>query len=559
MKLLKPFYCLTLLLLCSSQVSAQNFDGLVDALNNELEKVISGKYEYNQKATMTQPGVIQLSIVETTIKDGKSKESSYEFNLADIDENTVKTITNKDLIQVQLLSTKKQDLLKCTEDREKISYKNELFVYAANIDNARALEDRFKALIPVAQEITEKRLSLTTYEDHMQWIVTNVSDVNLIKTQFAQKVSLIETYPGKMAIAITENSGKTSKSDTYEFNVMTINPNSILFKISGEEFSIALETRRKLKTIKHFKEGVQENYISDFEIACESVETARDLQKVLKSLIQLSQEAFDRTVKKPETISEAIETLNVHTKKVTVNETTINQLLKGDCVVAFTQNNVSAKGISGQEYVFNFKDLNKNAVQYETKGKFVLVNIATNGGSNFIKHTEDNEQKNYTDSFTIYVPEIEDAITVQKAMETIIELCNSEKDTYTEGDKANLVTRLQEQIKKVDLNDKSYEQVFTAEDDHNSIVFKQIEVTSKSSEERTYDFNLSDINPASIKMETSGKNVTIVANTYYLEKIIQYYEDGEIENYQNEIEIQAGTIENARTITTLFKKVSGKE
>ena len=59
-------------------------------------------------------------------------------------------------------------------------------------------------------------------------------------------------------------------------------------------------------------------------------------------------------------------------------------------------------------------------------------------------------------------------------------------------------------------------------------------------------------------METSGKNVTIVANTYYLEKIIQYYEDGEIENYQNEIEIQADAIENARTITTLLKKVAGK-
>jgi hypothetical protein len=60
-------------------------------------------------------------------------------------------------------------------------------------------------------------------------------------------------------------------------------------------------------------------------------------------------------------------------------------------------------------------------------------------------------------------------------------------------------------------------------------------------------------------MQTSGKNVTVKASTYYLEKIIQYYEDGEIENYQNEIEIQANSIENARRLTTLLRKLTGKE
>jgi hypothetical protein len=340
---------------------------------------------------------------------------------------------------------------------------------------------------------------------------------------------------------------------------MTINPNSILFNISGEEFSIELETRRKLKTIKLFEQGVQENYISAFAITCNSVETARDLQKVLKSLIPLSQAAFDKTIKKPGTVSEAIQMLNDLTQKVTVNETTITQNIAGDCVVAFTQSNVSDKGIKAEEYLFNFKDLNKNAVQYETKGKFVFLTIVTNAGAKFIKNTEDNEQKNYTDEFVLYTPEIEDAIAAQKAMEVIIELCSKEKETYAEGSKSQLIKRLTTSFSKVGINEKTYEQKITVKENNNASVIDLIEVSTKSSKSKTYDFNLSDINPASVKMQTSGKSVTVVANTYYLEKIIQYYEDGEIENYQNEIEIQANSIENARRITTLLRKVSGKE
>lgn len=39
-----------------------------------------------------------------------------------------------------------------------------------------------------------------------------------------------------------------------------------------------------------------------------------------------------------------------------------------------------------------------------------------------------------------------------------------------------------------------------------------------------------------------------------MEKIIKYYEDGAIKNYQNSITIYTSTIEEARTIVELFKK-----
>lgn len=58
--------------------------------------------------------------------------------------------------------------------------------------------------------------------------------------------------------------------------------------------------------------------------------------------------------------------------------------------------------------------------------------------------------------------------------------------------------------------------------------------------------------------QTSSKSVYVTISTNYMEKIIQYYEDGAIKNYQNSINIQAENIENARTIVNLFKKVLEK-
>lgn len=73
-----------------------------------------------------------------------------------------------------------------------------------------------------------------------------------------------------------------------------------------------------------------------------------------------------------------------------------------------------------------------------------------------------------------------------------------------------------------------------------------------------YEFNLSDINPATVQINTSSANVFVTVNTNYMEKIIKYYEDSAIKNYQNTFNIYTSNIEEARTIVELFKKILQK-
>ncbi len=545
-----------LFLIVGIQLQAQDFDNIVSALGDEIKTVQSAKKEYIQSIKIIQPGVVNVTIEEVNSK-GSNSVKNYEFNTADIDINTIKTITKKDVIQVQLLANRKQKLIKLTTNHEKISFINQLFIYAENIDNGREIVENFKKCVPLAKKITNNRLSLTTYIEYLDWLENNVGDVNLIKKQFLQNLSVNKKFPGSIVFKSNVNSGKISKNYTYLFNLATINPNSILFKIEGEIFYIELETRRKLKTIKYFEEQEQKNYINKFKIVCPNVENARDLQKVLKDLIPLAQKTFNDSLTSITSIKQGIDLINSTTNEVIINDLSIHQNISGDCVIVFEQETLDNDKTTTEIFSFNIADLNKNGLNYKSNGKLVYLELFTKGGNKFIKHEKNGEQENYTKKLKIYTPEIEDAIGMKNILSTIIDLCQKNNEyRLKKGSQKELLNILQQNIKNVVVNNLTYDQRLEIDEENNSLKFISTVITSKSSKEKVSEFNLSDINSGSIKMETSGKNVIVTANTYYLEKIIKYYEDGKIKNYKNTILIQANNIENARLIKHLLKELT---
>jgi len=463
---------ITLFLIVGIQLQAQDFDNIVSALGDEIKTVQSAKKEYIQSIKIIQPGVVNVTIEEVNSKRSNSVKN-YEFNTADIDINTIKTITKKDVIQIQLLANRKQKLIKLTTNHEKISFINQLFIYAENIDNGREIVENFKKCVPLAKKITNNRLSLTTYIQYLDWLENNVGDVNLIKKQFLQNLSVNKKFPGSIVFKSNVNSGKISKNYTYLFNLATINPNSILFKIEGEIFYIELETRRKLKTIKYFEEQEQKNYINKFKIVCPNVENARDLQKVLKDLIPLAQKTFNDSLTSVTSIKQGIDLINSTTKKVIINDLSIHQNISGDCVIVFEQETLDNDKTTTEIFSFNIADLNKNGLNYKSDGKLVYLELFTKGGNKFIKHEKNGKQENYTKKLKIYTPEIEDAIGMKNILSTIIDLCQKNNEfTLTKGSQKELLNILQQNIKNVVVNNLTYDQRLEI-DEYNFLIFSQ--------------------------------------------------------------------------------------
>ena len=542
-------FCLFTFFYASSQSSTT----LVNQLSNELQVVENIKTKISQTVKEIQPGLLQLEITYTNIKDGKSSVESYEFNMADIDLNTIRSFTNKDVIQVQLLASKKQKVIKITTENTKIKFDEEVFVYAKNIDNARSLVDIFKALVPVSTEIVEKRLSLKTFQDHIDWLVNNVKSVTLLNKQFVQKATQNPKFPSKLEFSVDEVANQKSTNYTYVFNLANINTNSIFAEVKGDFIIINLETKRKLKTIKSLVATEQKDYKSSFTIYCESIEKSRDLQKVLKGAIALAEDKIEAAVPKIKNVNEGLTAINNTIKTVTINDFSYSQSISGDCVATINLKESTPSKVTEEQFSLNFKDLAKNLIKYDTDGKSVYVELKTKGAYKFLKHIVNQELKNYTNSVIFEFSEVEDAIIAAKIFENIIDKCDN-VETKLVGSKKELLVQAQNAIKKVDINNLTYEQSLTIQD-NNILLFKCTEVTAKSSKSRVYEFNMKDINPVNLSFDTSGTSVYVTLNTNYSEKIIKYYEDGAIKIYQNSLDIHASSIEEARLIADLFKKI----
>ncbi len=560
--MLKNFNCnktilLTFIFLSPVLLTSQNFKESINEIAANLESVEASKVQYSQELKDISSGYAVATITEIDDK-GDTEVVNYEFSFSDVDVNTVRTITKKDLIQVQLLINGKQKLIKKSEDGgDKVSYVDELYLYAKDIDNGRAIVDAVKKIIPINIAIEKNKLSLTTYEDHLQWLMENVAEVDYLKKQYAQKLSNDDKLNGYAKLESTESAKSKSESMAYEFNFAVLNPNSINFKIRSDEFYIEVENRRSIKSIKTFENNIQGNFTNSLEFYASSVENGKDIYKVLKAIIPLAEEAFLKNKPDTSTKSSAIDYLNKVMTSISTEDKAISQVFKNDCVTGFTQKIKTSKAEDENLYTFNFIDINKDNIEYDSQQDLLFVELYTNQKCKYIKHVENGELQNYKDGVKLYVNSIEEAMIAREAIQTVIESCKSSVKDYSGLSETQCLNQLSEAIGIVKINEDNYDQSIEVIDDSaKTIKFTKIFSNTKKSEEQIFEFGIKDINSKSVEMTTSGKNVIVEMSTKYFEKIVKTYEDGEIKSYGNKISIEASTIENAREIVSLLQIIT---
>lgn len=528
----------------------------VAAIQNELFTIETGKSTFRQELKSIGDGLIQYSVVEVDSK-GRENESQYIWALADIDLNTVRTFTKKDVIAVQLLVSGKQKLVQVVSDGgDKIAYTNELQLLASNSENGKTLEGLLKQLIPEAIAAEEKRLALEGYQEHMQWLIENVGDVELPKKQIVQKLG---KSPNTAALELNQIFNAKSKSETQlrQLNLSTLNPNSISYRIAGEEFTILVETRRGIKGIRYYEDGKQKNYTSSLKLYAKSIANGKDIYKVLRSLIPLASEAFENS--QPDMSSEeaALQFLNDQVARVTSGEVALLQNISIERNVAqFKSTESKPDASSDYVYRFNLSDINANNIDYDGQKDRLFVVLPTKKKLKFIQFTKNGALQNYTDNIKIYFNTIEDAIIGQKALKELTGIYEKKMEVlpYSISSSSTTVEKLKELLQKVKIDEDSYDLFIELMDaETNTVKITSVFSNLKKSVESVYEFSLNDINPKNCTIEVRGKHVTVQLTTKHLEKIIKTYIDGEIKPYQYKVNIETLGIEEARQILGIIK------
>lgn len=539
--------------------NAQSFDTVFQDISGQLQTVQSGKKEYQQSIESPEPGVVSLHIDEVDSK-GKTKTNVYEFNLADIDPNTVRSTAKRDVITVNLTTNKKQKLIKKTVNDEKISYVYNFTLFATDPDNGRSLAEAIKKAIPAARKILDNRLALNGYTDRFDWLKEHIGNVDLIKKQISQELSENTDYPGAIVLHKNIASGKKEKDINFSFNLAYLNPKQIDFYVSGDAFGLKIATKHGEKLIKVTENNEQKSYTNKFNIATKNVEEARDMQKVLTDIIPLAKQKLEAALPKVSNLQKGYDILNGLIEKVTVNDQEYSQNMTGDCVVNFEQTINGSKKSYNDVYEFNLVDLNKNQIKPKTKGKVIVIELKTKSNQKYIKYTRDNEVKNYKSGIQIYVPGAEQAVIVQKVLQEMTGICQAKFDPKKQKPlNFNAASQLlQDNLKNFNLGDTSFEQTVEFLDDNKSIKYQNVITGKKSSKELLYEVNLSDLNPKSVKIKVSGKKINVEISTNHMEKLVKYYKDGKIQSYQNKIQFPAPDIETARKIKRALQNLTKK-
>ncbi|OSY88404.1 hypothetical protein WH52_06490 [Tenacibaculum holothuriorum] len=527
---------------------SQSFDSLIQEISTGLQTVETSKSSFAQSLIVQEVPVVEVSVKEIS-KKGKETIKKYQFNFADIDANTVHYKTSKDAIKVIVNTKKNQKLLKETVNSEKVSYQKQFNLIAKDISNARELVSSIKKIIKVSDKITESKLSLTSYDDRLDWLIKNVKNVTSPKAKFVQNLAENKEHPASVIFTKTVENKKGSIQKKYAFNLSKINSNSIEFKTKGSNLVVSFYTKRKLKMIKVSENGTQKNYSNLLDIECNSIEEARQIQRVLQDIVPLAEKEFEVSIPKIKSLVEGIEILNKKSLKINTDKTEISQKITGDCLIDFTQVLTTEKKKTDYEYQFNFKDINKQSIDIAISGRKVFVPFKTKAKSNFIKQLKDGEL-NYVNKISLACNSVGDAIICKSVLQQMVDFCKDEpiKTLLT-------FNSLIAEIKEVDYGNVSYNQKLEKLDD-GIVKLTVLKRTSKKEEENIQEFKLSDIDPNSIKMKVSSKKVLVDFSTNYQEKIIKTYKDGQIKNYTNKVSVYCNSIENARKITTILKELT---
>ncbi|MEO9851669.1 MAG: hypothetical protein ABJE80_03275 [Reichenbachiella sp.] len=525
------------------------FNKLFTELESVVGKVETSKYTYEPQLLFEHTSVIKYSYTKTSTK-GTANSYAYELNIADIDPYTVRESTERDLIVVNLKIKNSQDLIKTFQDQEVKSYTEELQIVASNIDNARKIRQIIEKAIPIAEKIMLNKLSLKNYEEMLSWLETNVKDAIYSDESYAQSLQRDAAYAGKVKLSIVET-GRSSKQADYSFNLADINVNTVRFDISGSEFGLEFETKRKNNLIKFSQDGLSKPFINDIVIKTNNVEEARDLQTVLTLIIPEAEAQVESSFPVFKTKSDALAAVSAGTKTLAYGDNTYEQSFNADCLAEYAITQISESKSEKKQHVFNWIDINDKVIDYDISGSKMYIELITNKKQKLMKVYDNGELLPYDESFKLYCEDAENARRQQYAIKKSIELCRKSYRPLVPNDglkaKVNWLTGA---VKDVREGGDTYSQSLALVDKGNLEKFKftKIEIDEKGSKELIYELNFADLNERNIDFDVSGRSISVKLETNFKEKIIKYYKDGEIQNYENEFTIHTNDVEESRNL-----------
>lgn len=243
--------------------------------------------------------------------------------------------------------------------------------------------------------------------------------------------------------------------------------------------------------------------------------------------------------------------LQAYTDEMVIGKETFRytyQTVEGnDCKVEFKEYVTGRKGETElRSWIFYLSDLDPEALNFNARGKSILVTLETENEQKFISLYEGDTFDGYTEELMLTMNEVDQARQFIEAVKEHIHSCRESAVTW--NNRKDALDWLTTHIGEATDDDVQWEQQFSVGDQPYLVTLSSRSVDDKGTEE-TFDylFDLSDIDPPSIKLVVSGRSLHVEIQAKERKRYIQLKADDGIE-YTQELNIYADDIEQARQI-----------
>ena len=356
-------------------------------------------------------------------------------------------------------------------------------------------------------------------------------------------------------ITTTVKNGKTKEVKS-KFHIGFLDKNQVRIKTSKNEMQLLLGSGKN-KLIENFEEEESKGYDDKFSILCDNVDNARAMDTLFEEIIPLANEIWEKENELPTDFDALFSFIKNKIGSIDYdNENRVEQTLSQNTNysdrINFSIEKFDKKGSeSKNEYDFSFGDLNPSKVRLEIKKQQVVLSVSSTGGLKYITATDEKDESEFTDKCDLFFETPEQAILTKRALEKFIPIAKKEvelrmpKSVSTEEAKQ----KFQFHLKKVEIKDKSIEQDLSF-DGRQAILEITTDKDGKSIiDKRIFDFSDCSDNPDS---DIDKSSMAISIKTGKSKKYVQVFENGEQENYDNEITFYAPDVETHRQMMALL-------
>jgi len=270
-------------------------------------------------------------------------------------------------------------------------------------------------------------------------------------------------------------------------------------------------------------------------ISAASVSGAKSQDKLSQTLASIKEKVQDVQIDKA-TYKQSIDILDANKGKL-----------------SFVSALVDEKGKTTNERdEFFVSDIDKNTIARKTSGKKLFISLSINNNQKFIKHFKEDKLDSYTNNIEIQLSGADAAQELENLFKSAIPLVNSsEKEWKTNTDALNW---LKNNISKITSGPTTFEQSFSygeRKDYLASFTVKKTDQKNVSTDEK-YEFSVVDIDKKNLVVKTSGSLLSVSIQIKGSDRFIKYTKNNEQQNFDNNFEIVAEDIDQARTIIAAF-------